>query len=486
MKVWDIVNSEWDTATTFYQQDGDPTSPPTLVDGDLWYNPSTDTLGYWQNICFKDTPFISWATDPTAGVPDGTVWFDGTNWWVRASNAWTAITPTESTQDPTAFTAGLYWFNTSNDALSIWNGAAWVSVTYSTTPYTPATGDEWYDSSTSTLMTWDGTTWVAGTPTATVELDCNGNLTFTDTTLGSLSFIGLTDVSLFQTLLVPYRILNPEPGTDGVSDQPSYEELGVGTDGSNDERFKLMNELRYELGHPVIDVELSQEQLDFCVSRAIEQLRGTSGIGYKHGFFFMQISAETQRYALTNRVQGMHKIVNIQGVYRLTSAFLSSAHGACIYGQIVLQHLYSMGTFDLLSYHIISDYVKLMEILFAARVSFTWDEHSRELWLHHRFPFNERMVCIECSTERYEQDIINDRWCRSWIRRFAKATAMEILANIRGKYSTLPGAGGAISLNAAELRTEATELKKTLEQEVFDYVADKPEDYGMGAQFTFG
>jgi hypothetical protein len=247
-----------------------------------------------------------------------------------------------------------------------------------------------------------------------------------------------------------------------------------------------MNEVRYELGYPVIDVELTQEQLDFCVSRAIEEIRGKSGIAYRHGFFFMRVNSETQRYLLTNRTSGMHTIVNIQGVYRLTSAFLSSAHGAGIYGQIVLQHLYNQGTFDLLSYHIIADYVKLMEILFAARVSFTWDEHSRELWLHHRFPFNERMVLIECSTERFEQEIITDRWCRSWVRRFAKATAIEILANIRGKFSTLPGAGGAVTLNAAELRTEAIALKEILAKEIDDYVADKPEDYGMGAQFTFG
>lgn len=294
------------------------------------------------------------------------------------------------------------------------------------------------------------------------------------------------EITLFTNLLVPYSFVNPNPGTDGVSGQPSYSELGIGTDGSNDERFRLMNEVRYELGYPVIDVELTQEQLDFCVSRAIEEIRGKSGIGYRHGFFFMRVNAETQRYLLTNRVQGMEKIVQVQGVYRLTSAFLSSAHGAGVYGQIVLQHLYNMGTFDLLSYHIISEYIELMEILFAARITFTWDEHSRELWMHHRFAFNEPMVLIECSTERVEQEIIVDRWCRSWIRRFAAATAREILAEIRGKFSTLPGAGGGVTLNAADLRTTATEMKVKLEQEIADYQVDKPEDYGMGTQFTIG
>jgi hypothetical protein len=96
------------------------------------------------------------------------------------------------------------------------------------------------------------------------------------------------------------------------------------------------------------------------------------------------------------------------------------------------------------------------------------------------------MVLIECTTERVEQEIIVDRWCRSWIRRFAAATAREILAEIRGKYSTLPGAGGGITLNATDLRTFAATMKEQLAKEIDDYVADKPEDYGAATQFILG
>lgn len=486
LKVWDNVSSVWNVVTIFYQQPIDPTLPPTLVDGNLWYDPSTSILYVWQNSCFVPVNFISWATDPMLTIPDGTVWYDGTTWHVRAGGAWTVITPVTTTFDPSVLPVGTYWFNTTLNSLSIWNGVAWVNVGFSTTPFTPALNAFWFNTTTNTLMTWNGTTWVSATPRGTVEFDCNGNFLFTDTSKGSLSFISVNDVTLFKSLLTSFTIRLTHPGTDGVSKEPSYNELGVGTDGSTDERFKLMNEIRFELGYPVIDVELTQEQLDYCVSRAIEEMRSKTAISYKRGFFFMNINQETQRYLLTNRTQGFHKIVTVMGVYRLTSAFLSSAHGAGVYGQIVLQHLYNMGTFDLLSYDTIAGYVKLMEILFAARVTYTWDEQKRELWLHHRFPFNERMVAIEAAVERTEQDIISDRWCRSWIRRFALATSREVLAEVRGKFSTLPGAGGGITLNAADLRTRATTEKEALQLEIEDFIADKPEDYGIGAQFTFG
>jgi hypothetical protein len=253
-----------------------------------------------------------------------------------------------------------------------------------------------------------------------------------------------------------------------------------------DERLKLMNEIRYELGYPIVDVELSNEQLDFAITKALEEIRSKTSVAYKRGFFFMHVNAETQRYLLTNKVQGMDKIVTVLGIYRLTSSFLSSAHGAGVYGQIVMQHLYNMGTFDLLSYHLMSEYTELMEILFAGRITFTWNEQKRDLWIHHRFPFHERMVLIEAATERTEQDIIADRWCRPWIRKFASAQARMMLAETRGKYSTLPGAGGAVTLNASDLRQKATEDIQACMDEIDNYQVDRPEEYGLGAQMVLG
>jgi hypothetical protein len=127
-----------------------------------------------------------------------------------------------------------------------------------------------------------------------------------------------------------------------------------------------------------------------------------------------------------------------------------------------------------------------MEILFAARITYTWDEQTRELHLHHRFPYHERMVCIEATTERTEQDIMSDRYAKTWIRRYAAAVCRLMLAEVRGKFSALPGAGGSTSLNAGELRQAAQTEMEACMQDIDDYIADKPDEYGMGAHFVFG
>ena len=487
--TWDNLNFVWKLVTTFYEQSTDPSLLPSISNGTLWYNSTTQLLYVWKNNCFTLVNFISYPTDPTTTLAIGTVWYYPiTNTWkeLNGSRVWVSFIPIISVNDPNSLPIGSYWYNTTNSSVQVWNGAAWVSILFSTTSPAPVTDSKWFNTTTNQLLMWNGIYWVTAPVRATAELDAHGNLLFTDSNVSGLSFVNLIDGTLFKSLSVPYTFYDPKPGSDGISDIPSYNEIGIGTDGSDDQRLLLMTEIRYELGYPSIDVELTNEQLDYAITKALSELRQKSSLGYKRGFFFMQTSPETQRYLLNNKTGEFNKIVDIMGIYRLTSSFLASAHGAGVYGQIVLQHLYNMGTFDLLSYHIMVEYTKTMEQLFAARLTFTWNEQQRELWIHHRFPFTEPYVAVEASMERTEQDILSDRYSRPWIRRYSAAVCRLILAEIRGKFSTLPGASGSITLNANDLRMAAKEEMEACLAEIFDFVADKPEEYGMATTFIFG
>lgn len=486
LSVWNAVNSSWVVANHVYQQDTDPTLTPVIPQGTAWYH--NGVLAIYEGACFVTVTYVSWPTDPTSTIPDGTVWHNLTNslWYVRDSGAWTQIAPTSSVSDPNTLPSGTFWYTPSTMALQMWNGSTWVSVTYSSAPLTPTKGTLWYDTASSLLKTWDGTAWVLATPVATVELDCHGNMLFTDTNIGSTSFVSIADITLFQSLSVTNAIHDQVPGQDGASDTPTYAEIGIGTDGNDAIRDEIANEIRYELGYPVMDVELTKEQMNYAMDRALSEFRMRSSIAYRRGFFFMALKANEQRYFLTNKISGMNKIVDVTGVYRCTSAFLASAHGAGVYGQIVVQHLYNMGTFDLLSYHMMADYTKLMEILFAARVTYNWNEQTREIWLHQRYNQAEPMVMIDASVERTEQDLFSDRYTKPWLRRYALAMCRIMLAEIRGKFASLPGANGSTTLNSDTLRQAGQAEIELCIGEIDDFVADRPEEFGMGTTFTFG
>lgn len=199
----------------------------------------------------------------------------------------------------------------------------------------------------------------------------------------------------------------------------------------------------------------------------------------------MDCQPRQNKYILTNKQVGYNKIVSVNAVHRMTSAFLANSAGGGPYGQIVLQHLYNMGTYDLTSYHLVAQYIEQMEMLFATRITFTWDESSRVLHMYNTFLYNER-VLLETTIERTEQEILKDRWAKNWIREWGLSEAMLMLSNIRGKYGSLPGAGGGVTLNASELRDRAEKIQDKLLQEIDDYIVQNPEDLGYETQFVIG
>jgi len=144
-----------------------------------------------------------------------------------------------------------------------------------------------------------------------------------------------------------------------------------------------------------------------------------------------------------------------------------------------------MGTYDLTSFHLVSQYVEQLEHLFATRIVYNWDEDSRALHMFQSFTRPERML-LDCSVERTEQDLLKDRFTKSWIERYALSECQFMLAQIRGKFTSLPGAGGGISLNAAELTALAESNRAELMQQIDDFVVNDIEGLGQHSTFIIG
>ena len=537
--TWDIVNNEWDQVVRFVQSTIDPTQTGTIAVDTVWYNPTTDVSSTWDGVDWVVVESITKATDPTQPVT-GEAWYKpSTNeWkiWGSPNAGWNVVDPIDSEADPTNIPNGTYWYDTTNDALFVRNGITWVTVTFSTVPYAPTGGSLWFDTSSDTLYTWDrvNSEWIPATPLVYATFTIGGGIIFQTPGRGSNNIVlvptpeglasssspcsigtgfaydGVTDISyaeceyydnnitrtypardiplnifLWGNLVPAGNVIRPKGGNDGKSGVPSYMQPEVGDDGTPDERRELMDSIRQQLGYPVVEVELTNYQLDTCIQGALESFRKRSGASVRRGFYFLDIEPGKQQYLMTNKVLGYHKIVNITSAHRFTSAFLSSAHGAGVYGQVVLQHLYNMGTYDLTSFHLVSQYVEQLEILFATRLTFGWHEHSRVLSIYNAFTRPEKIL-IDCMVERTEQDLLKDRLIKTWIERYALSEAMMILSHIRGKFASLPGAGGGIALNAGELIGIAQSYREELLNQIDEFVVDTPEDVGIGSTFILG
>lgn len=479
--MWDGTTSSWDQVTPFYLSDTDPAGTPTLAKDTAWFN---DVLKVWDGSKWCDVTYIDYASDLTSPTVND-FWYNTSTdtWSVWDGATWASIEPTINDVDPYSMTVGTFWYDTTTNTLLQWDGASWITTTFQTTSYTPSIGTQYFDTTSNMLMEWTGVGWQAAVLPVNVTFE-DQHIVFTSSLTGTKSSIILEDIDLFLSLQEAV-ILNPVWGTDGVSGTPTYQEVGIGDDGTADEKREILHSIKAQLGYPVVDVELTKYQLEECLTGAIESLRKRSSNAYRRSFFFLDLKPGQQRYIMSNKTVGFNKIVQISAMYRMQSAFFGAAEGQGIYGQLMLQHLYHQGTFDLVSYHVISEYIELMNQMFATHIVFNWDEYNRILQIHQTVGANER-VLVDCVIEKTDQELLKDRYTKTWIEKYAYANACLILAQIRGKYATLPGAGGGVSLNAGELQAIGEGLIEDLMQQLDDFVVMDVENHGMAGNFLIG
>jgi len=487
ISVWDIINSEWVLVDPVYYQANDPALHPDFAKGTLWYNSVSESLFEWDGSEWKAVlQFINYDTDPN--TPDATFyWLDTeTNTFYNWTGSWTVIQPIHNESNPQVPANGDYWYETDADTLHSWNGVSWVSVGFGTTDLIPTVGSLWFDTGLNKLFEWNGITWIDGIPHATIHINEVGNLVMISGSTGSQSYFSILreNEGMFSYLTVQGDFSYADPGSDITTGNPVY--LDHGSDGSEDERRELADSIRRQLGHPTVQVELDPYDLDSAITKALEKCRQISTVAYKRAYFFIDSVPGVQKYVLSDRRVGFHRVVDVIKLHRITSSFLgTTSGGAGVYAQAVLQHLYSMGQFDLVSYYIINEYIELLEQMFVNQIMFDFDEFTRELHIFRSLNSKERIL-VDAIIERTENELLLDRYLKLWIEKWALAESKLKLAEVRGKYGNLPGPGGGISLNASELIASAGELKEQCLAEIENYQVDRPELVGMQASFVVG
>lgn len=329
-------------------------------------------------------------------------------------------------------TLGQTYYDLVSGHVNMWTGAAWLQVSkkpiitgtaddYPTLLSTPPVevGDFFYDRTVRKLYIYDGTSW-----------------TQADT---------------------------------AQPDSPMVEKFGVGTDGSYDERSKLIDVLKIQLGYPSICVELSESAYNVAIDNALDEVRRRTDNAYAPQYVAFELKEGQTRYYLNDPRNGSNRVVNIIKIHRINSMGLNSISGEMsVYAQAFFQQMYTGGGFDILSVHLMASLAEDYQRIFAGDLAFVWNESTRQLHLLRSIYRNEHVI-LEVAMERTDQDLLTDRWLKQWIQLWAHSEAVEQLGFIRSKFGNLPGAGGGITLNGSELFGIATEMQTEALRQISDF-----------------
>lgn len=447
-----------------------PSAPVNPNPGTVYYDQQLNLVQYWDSTrsVWIPTRTDTITTGPiNPGTPGQTYLFSvATQLKVFDGKKWTIASP-------------------ANLQLAV-PGPAWVPLNTvraaTELPDAPTVGDVVYDYTSRRVQYWDGASWQVPTPSSTL---------FNTGSAIIPAFIGPFTVEPTD-LVTPYpgllfyntssRTLNVFNGTSweqaNTSQQgtPTTEKIGVGTDGSYDERLRLIRVLKSQLGYPTQCVELTEDHFNIAIDNALETYRQLSIGAYEMRYMLFTLLNDQQTYYLNSPVEQTDRIVTVHKIHRLNILGANSMNwDTNVYFQTFLSQFYSSGYTDILSIHLMHSLSEEFRRIFAGDMPFVWNEARRELQIARRISRNEKVV-LEVELERPEQELLLDRWCKQWLQGWAMAECKEILGLIRSKYSSgTPGPAGTITLNGETLLSEARQDFTDLRQQLFDYEVQNSE-----------
>ena len=129
---------------------------------------------------------------------------------------------------------------------------------------------------------------------------------------------------------------------------------------------------------------------------------------------------------------------------------------------------YAMGNygFDLVSWYTLKNWLETREKVLAQQIEFTFDKRTQYLKIYPEPKNATYWAVLTCWVERPLRDIIKERW----VYDYALAWCKILLAQVRGKYTSINVFGGT-SLHYDSIKSEGVKEKEELEKKLLEGAA---------------
>jgi len=207
---------------------------------------------------------------------------------------------------------------------------------------------------------------------------------------------------------------------------------------------ELVQWVRRKLGGSRVDVELTEDDITDGIQSALETFSR-----YKPRLLLdtVEVISGVERYELCKYGRGLFEVsAGSRNVYDLSMGF-----------GFPIPYEYRIPGLEMEKYEAYLMWQEEANRVYS--VAFDWRFAAPYLYVTN-VPTTATHLFISY-WENHELNTIPYTW-RDWIKRWTMAESKEILAEIRGKFDTIPSAGGGVRLNADSLRSEASTEKERL------------------------
>lgn len=260
----------------------------------------------------------------------------------------------------------------------------------------------------------------------------------------------------------------------------SYKYTGDPNSPEYDHREELKFVITSMLGGTMVNVELSDIQLEICIDNAVSNYRAWSSASKEEAFLHMKFYESESVYELPTEVQIVRRI------YRRGNGVVSGSGATVDPFSLAYSNTYLLSAVrgstggGLLTYDLYHQFDETVGRLFGREIMFLWNSNNKKLTIE-RDIRGEEEVLLHVYHNKPEPMLFNTQMSYPWLRDWALSEAMMILGRNRVKFATLPGPQGTFSLDGPDLIQNAIRMQQELKQRISRY-----EDGGEPLTFIIG
>jgi hypothetical protein len=217
-----------------------------------------------------------------------------------------------------------------------------------------------------------------------------------------------------------------------------------------------------KLGHPVIKINVTDEQLDDRVDEALRKyidfhFEATEKVYFKHQITDQDI---TNQYITIPA-----NIIGITNIFPVGSSF-STNNLFNIRYQIILNDLFTLNNIDVVPYYMAMQHLSVIEEIFIGKQPLRFNRYLNKLNIDMDWTLAKKddWFVIE-AYQVIDPETYSAVWSDQWLQRYCTALIKENWGELLSKYPSQPMPGG-MSLNGIQIKQEAKQEKAMLEDEL--------------------
>lgn len=247
------------------------------------------------------------------------------------------------------------------------------------------------------------------------------------------------------------------------------------TDPTDRESFKRL--IRAKLGEPLIQLNVSEFQVDIAVDEALRYFQDYHYLGTTHVYYvhnLTQMDIDSRVFEVSPDLIGVTVIydTNTNSGMGLNTNIYSGAW------QVNYDLLFNQGTLtgSFLSFYMNKTYYDMINTLLTGYKPLDFNMHENKVYLMSNWDnYKVGDVLILDGFQVLDPDANPKVWADRWLIRYATAKLKRQWGEVLGKFTaTLPG---GITLNGGDIKREAEEEIRNIEDNCIRDYSDPPRDW---------